>query len=176
MTIEHLSGKLAIRTGFVSEKGRKEENQDCLGTKIPQDAALAAKGVASEQGRVDQQHEAPHAHPKILGCNLTTLKKRDEGVVIEDDDESQCEIQGVAVKILEEQEGWFAFVAFLRQCPHSTAGRGRRKGSIVGFSVVITGEAKRPGKDQDEQRRWRRQKGGPPPGPGTKPGVSECEC
>ncbi|BCE03257.1 protein kinase domain-containing protein [Marinicellulosiphila megalodicopiae] len=46
MTIEHLSGKLAIQTAFESDKGRKGENQDCLGTKIPQDAALNAKGVA----------------------------------------------------------------------------------------------------------------------------------
>ncbi|MCJ8313168.1 MAG: bifunctional protein-serine/threonine kinase/phosphatase [Saccharospirillaceae bacterium] len=45
MTIENISGKLAIRTGFISDKGRKEENQDCLGIKIPQDSALAAKGV-----------------------------------------------------------------------------------------------------------------------------------
>jgi len=46
MTIEHLSGKLAIQTAFESDKGRKQENQDCLGIKIPQDATLNAKGVA----------------------------------------------------------------------------------------------------------------------------------
>ncbi|MBV1881624.1 MAG: bifunctional protein-serine/threonine kinase/phosphatase [Pseudomonadales bacterium] len=46
MDIEHLEGSLTVNVAQRSEAGVKEDNEDCIGVRVPEEPELTAKGIA----------------------------------------------------------------------------------------------------------------------------------
>ena len=127
---------------------------------------MAAERVACEQGRVDQEDDAPDPDPETA-----VAEERAEGVVIQDEDEQAGEVQRVPVQVLDEEETRLPAVFSAADPADGARRRHREERAVVGLAVVIARRPERQGEDQDQDRRGLRQDRRPPCRPPAEPGV-----
>src|SRR5438552_9700341 len=101
---------------------------------------MAAYGVAREQGRVDQEDDAPHPDPE-----LPVAEERAVGIEIEDDYEQAGEIERVSVQVLHEEEPRLPAVFSAADSADRARRRHREERAVVGFAVVIARRPERQG-------------------------------
>ncbi len=109
---------------------------------------VAAEGVARDEDGVDCQDNRAHAD-----AEFAVFEVREDGVVAEDHDEDEGEVERVAVQVLEDHEDAFTAVgARLRERSDGAAGRRTGESAVIRFAVVVTGETEGTGKREDEDR------------------------
>src|SRR5262245_29126350 len=124
---------------------------------------MAAERVAREQHDVDEQHDGPQSDPEGDLARRGVLEPAGlPDVEGEDDQESEPEVEEVAVEVLEEErEGALAAIAAARLADRA----GRRVGPerlVVGAAVVVAGETEAARSPQDQERGRERHPAGPP--------------
>ncbi len=133
---------------------------------------VAAQGVAAQQDHVDGEDQSADADPESGLPGGRILEPHGlPGVVGEDHDEDEGEVQEVAVHVLQDQrERALAAVALARLAHRA----GRRVGPerlVVGAAVVVAGQAEAARRPQDQERGRPRQPAEPPRWLGPEPGM-----
>jgi len=110
---------------------------------------VARKGVKREQGNVQGQNESADTDAEVA----VEIEGYD-GVVPEEQDEDDRNIEEIAVKILEnEGKSCLALVIAFRWLANGAGRRIEQKGPIESLAVVVAGGAKAEWTSKDEERR-----------------------
>src|SRR5262245_34554826 len=97
----------------------------------------------------------------------------EKGIVVQDEDEGDGEVERIPVQVLDDQKTGLAPVSFLREGSDRATGRRAEERSIVRLAVVVAGGPERARKDQDQESGRCRQERRPPAGPEAEPGMLE---
>src|SRR6185295_2908190 len=149
---------VAHRTGAISGKAVEPPSHKVT-------PRVAAERVAGEQRRIDQEDHA--ARPD---SELPLAEEGTKSVVVQDEDEGDCEIERVPVQVLDDQEPCFAPVPALRDRSDRAAGRRAEERPVIRLAVVVTGGSESTRENEDQESGRCRQEGGPPGRPGAEPG------
>src|SRR5690348_15120777 len=123
---------------------------------------MAAERVPGKQRRVDRENQTPEADAEVGRARRVREPIRFEGVADQNDDEHQAEIQKVAMHVLQNQrERSLAPVAF-PWLAHRATGWIGPKGFVVRAAVVVARDAEAAGRPENEKRRRKRDRAGPP--------------
>src|SRR5436190_98943 len=93
--------------------------------------------IQTQQNHIDQQHQSSDADANSIG-----KEEGSDGVMLEEYQENDCQIHGVAMNVLQdEREAGFAGIVSL-SFDGSAGRRIEKERAVVGLAVVVAGRPK----------------------------------
>ncbi len=115
---------------------------------------MAPKRVPAQQDDVDEQHQGPDPDTEMHGSGRRILEpQRLVDVAGQQDQEQQCQVQKVAMHVLQDEGEAALTPVALSRLAHGTGRRIGPKSFVVGPAVVIAGDAKPARCPEDQQGR-----------------------
>src|SRR5258705_2856202 len=134
------------------------EAVDVSADQVPQ--RVASERVARKQNHVDQHDQRADAHAELArsrghgavsqdAADRPAHRKQD--IVRENEDEDHCRIHGIAMQVLKNERKLGLTLVPVARLTDGAGGRIEEEGPVVGLAIVVAGDAKGAGKNQDQE-------------------------
>ena len=109
---------------------------------------MTAESIGTEQYYIQREYKRTYTDAEAIGklcCGV--------GVVSEDRDKNDCDVQEISVDILQNEREFFLAAILMTRLADRTRGRVGPKGLVIRTAIVITRKSKSARRPQDEKSR-----------------------